>query len=101
MFENETLDGARERNIREALAEDIGGCDWTAQLVPAGRRVAAQVRVREQALLCGRDWFDGVFAALDATSRIDWLYDEGAPMTADSIVCRIEADGRALLSAER
>ncbi|MBW8845274.1 MAG: carboxylating nicotinate-nucleotide diphosphorylase [Burkholderiales bacterium] len=101
MFENETLDGARERNIREALAEDVGRCDWTAQLVPAGRRVAAQVRVREAAVLCGRDWFDGVFAVLDAASRIDWFYDEGAPMVADSIVCRIEADGRALLSAER
>ncbi|MEO6276636.1 carboxylating nicotinate-nucleotide diphosphorylase [Roseateles sp.] len=101
MFENETLEQARARNIREALAEDIGRCDWTAQLVPAGRRVAAQVRVREQAVLCGRDWFDGVFAALDSSSRIDWLVDEGAVMTADSIVCRIEADGRQLLSAER
>jgi nicotinate-nucleotide pyrophosphorylase (carboxylating) len=98
---NETLDEARARNIREALEEDIGRCDWTAQLVPAGRRVAAQVRVRERAVLCGRDWFDGVFAALDSTSRIEWLYDEGAVMTADSIVCRIEADGRQLLSAER
>jgi nicotinate-nucleotide pyrophosphorylase (carboxylating) len=101
MFAEETLELARARNIREALAEDIGRCDWTAQLVPAGRRVAAQVRVREQAVLCGRDWFDGVFAALDATSRIEWLCHEGAVMTADSIVCRIEADGRALLSAER
>jgi len=101
MFDEETLEQARARNIREALAEDIGRCDWTAQLVPAGRRVAAQVRVREQAVLCGRDWFDGVFAALDASSRIEWLYDEGAVMAADSIVCRIEADGRQLLSAER
>ncbi len=101
MFDEEDLAQARARNIRDALAEDIGRCDWTAQLVPAGRRVAAQVRVREAAVLCGRDWFDGVFAALDPTSRIEWLVDEGALMTADSIVCRIEADGRQLLSAER
>lgn len=101
MIANETLDDARARNIRDALAEDIGRCDWTAQLVPAGRRVAAQVRVREPAVLCGRDWFDGVFAALDATARIEWLADEGAAMAADSVVCRIQADGRALLSAER
>lgn len=100
-FDEETLEQARARNIRDALAEDIGRCDWTAQLVPAGRRVSAQVRVREQAVLCGRDWFDDVFAALDATSRIDWLCAEGAVMATDSIVCRIEADGRALLSAER
>ena len=102
MFDrNETLDEARQRNIREALFEDIGVCDWTAQLVPAGRRVRAHVRVRENAVLCGREWFDGVFAALDGTARIDWQYAEGADMAADSIVCRIEADGRALLSAER
>ncbi len=102
MFDhNETLTEARERNIREALFEDIGLCDWTAQLVPAGRRVRAHVRVREDAVLCGRDWFDGVFAALDTTARISWQYDEGADMAADSIACQIEADGRALLSAER
>ena len=102
MFDhNETLQEARERNIRDALFEDVGVCDWTAQLVPAGRRVRAHVRVREQAVLCGRDWFDGVFAALDPSSRIEWLYAEGAEMSADTEVCRIEADGRALLSAER
>lgn len=98
---NETLEEARARNIREALMEDIGVCDWTAQLVPAGRRVRAHVRVREQAVLCGQDWFEGVFQSLDASARIEWLYAEGSEMQADSIVCRIEADGRALLSAER
>jgi len=98
---NETLTEARERNVREALLEDIGRCDWTAQLVPANRKVAAHVRVREQAVLCGRDWFEAVFKALDPSCRIEWLYDEGALMAADTVVCRIQADGRALLSAER
>ena len=102
MFDhNETLDEARARNIRDALFEDIGISDWTARLVPAGRRVQAHVRVREAAVLCGRDWFEGVFLALDGSSRIEWLYDEGADMAADTLVCRIEADGRSLLSAER
>ncbi|MEJ6003080.1 carboxylating nicotinate-nucleotide diphosphorylase [Paucibacter soli] len=102
MFDHdETLAEARERNIRDALFEDIGRCDWTAQLVPAGRRVSAHVRVREDAVLCGRDWFEGVFKALDGSSRIEWLYEEGARMGADTLVCRIQADGRALLSAER
>ena len=102
MFDhNETLDEARARNIRDALFEDIGISDWTARLVPAGRRVQAHVRVREAAVLCGRDWFEGVFLALDGSSRIEWLYDEGADMAPDTLVCRIEAEGRSLLSAER
>ncbi len=102
MFDtNETLEAARARNVRDALMEDIGRGDWTAQLVPAGRRVNARVLVREDAVLCGRDWFDACLAALDATARVDWHVAEGAPMAADTLVCHIEADARALLSAER
>jgi len=102
MFDhNETLEQARARNIRDALLEDIGRGDWTGQLIPAGRRVRAQVTVREAAVLAGRDWFDGCVHALDAGARIDWQYDEGSEMPADSVVCRIESDARALLSAER
>ena len=98
---NETLEQARARNIEDALREDIGTGDWTAMLVPAGRTTAAQVVVREPAVLCGRDWFDGVFAALDGGARVAWLCAEGAAMAAGSVVCRIEAEARALLSAER
>jgi nicotinate-nucleotide pyrophosphorylase (carboxylating) len=102
MFDhNETLEEALARNVREALFEDIGVCDWTARLVPAARRVRAQLRVREAAVLCGRPWFEAVFAALEPAAQIRWHYDEGDRMQADTLVCEIEADGRALLSAER
>ncbi len=98
---NETLDEARERNIRDALFEDIGTADHTGRLVPAGRRVAARVTVRESAVLCGRAWFEGCLLALDAQATLQWHYDEGADMRANTPVCDIEADARALLSAER
>ncbi len=102
MFEhNETLEEARQRNIMEALAEDIGRGDWTGMLVPAGRRVQARVIARERAVLCGRDWFDGVFRRLDASARLDWMLPDGAWTTPDEPVVLIEADGRALLAAER
>ena len=102
MFElNETLEQARERNIRDALAEDIGRGDWTAQLVPASQRVRARVVVRETAVLCGREWFDGCVQALDADARITWAADEGARVSANTPLCEIEAKARALLSAER
>ena len=98
---NESLAAARARNVHDALMEDIGVCDWTAQLVSAGRRVNARVLVREDAVLCGRDWFDACIAALDATARVEWHVTEGAWMAPDTLVCHIEADARALLSAER
>lgn len=102
MFEhNETLNEARQRNVMEALAEDIGRGDWTAMLVPAGERVTARVVAREAAVLCGRDWFDAVFQRLDPNARLTWRVDEGAWTTPDQPVVQIEADARALLSAER
>jgi nicotinate-nucleotide pyrophosphorylase (carboxylating) len=98
---NETLEQARSRNIRDALLEDVGRGDWTGRLLPEGTRVRAQVRVREAAVLAGRDWFDGCMHAIDAGTRVRWRYDEGADMLADSIVCELQGDARALLTGER
>jgi nicotinate-nucleotide pyrophosphorylase (carboxylating) len=99
--QNETLEAARARNIADALAEDIGTGDWTAQLVPANKTAHAKLIVRQSAVLCGTDWFEGVIKALDPKAVIAWQYAEGDTMQADSAVCTIDADARALLSAER
>jgi nicotinate-nucleotide pyrophosphorylase (carboxylating) len=102
MFDhNETLQEARERNVRDALFEDVGVCDWTAQLVPADQRVKARLLAREEAVLCGRDWFEACLLKLDPKAAIKWAYEEGAVMAADTEVCLIEANARALLTAER
>ena len=98
---NETLAQARERNVRDALAEDIGLRDWTAELIPAAQRVQARVLAREAAVLCGREWFDACLHALDASALVTWHVAEGAWTRADASVCQIEAHARALLSAER
>ncbi len=102
MFDhNETLLQARERNIKDALFEDIGTGDWTAMLVPNDSRVKAILTVRQNAVLCGQAWFEGCLFALDPQASIQWHYAEGAEMIANSSVCEITAHPRALLSAER
>ncbi len=102
MFDhNEDLQAARARNVRDALIEDIGRGDWTASLVPAGRRVRARVTAKEAAVLCGRDWFDACVQALDPNAQIKWQAAEGTLVAAGSVVCGIAGDARALLSAER
>ena len=98
---NETLAQASARNVRDALMEDIGRGDWTAMLVPAGRRVRAQVQAKEAAVLCGQAWFDACVHSLDPAAQVKWLAAEGQAVVAGSVVCRIEGDARALLGAER
>jgi nicotinate-nucleotide pyrophosphorylase (carboxylating) len=98
---NETLELAVQRNIRDALMEDIGRGDWTAQLVPARQRTRAHVIAKEAAVVCGRPWFDACMQALDPGVQVSWQADEGQAIEAGTEVCRIEADARALLGAER
>jgi nicotinate-nucleotide pyrophosphorylase (carboxylating) len=102
MFDsNETLAAALARNVRDALMEDIGRGDWTARLVPAGRRVRGRVVAKEAAVLCGRPWFDACVRALDSAAALHWAAAEGAAVAVGTEVCVVEADARALLSAER
>jgi nicotinate-nucleotide pyrophosphorylase (carboxylating) len=102
MFEqNESLPQAISRNVRDALAEDLGTGDWTAQLVPENRQAHAKLIVRQKAVLCGIAWFEAIVHQLDPQARIQWKFQEGEWMQANSTVCEIDANARALLSAER
>jgi nicotinate-nucleotide pyrophosphorylase (carboxylating) len=98
---NETLESALRRNVDDALTEDIGRCDWTAQLVPAGDRVTAHVVAKSDAVVCGRPWFDTCVLTLDPSAALSWSVQEGQAVAAGTELCRIEADARSLLSAER
>jgi nicotinate-nucleotide pyrophosphorylase (carboxylating) len=95
------LTNALNANVSLALNEDVGTGDLTGELVPLDARVVAHVVVREEAVLCGAPWFDAVMFALDSSIVVDWRYAEGALMSADTVVCKIQAPARSLLTAER
>lgn len=98
---DEALQAAFESNLLAALLEDVGSGDLTGKLVPDDKRVRARVIVREDAVLCGAPWFEGVMHALDHTIDVDWQYAEGDMMKAGSVVCTMEGPPRALLTGER
>ncbi len=87
--------------VRQALAEDLGGGDVTAGLVPAASEAHSEVVARESAILCGRAWFDEVFRQLDPAIVIDWLVDDGDSLQPGQRVCSLSGGARPLLSGER
>jgi len=103
MFEfNESLKQALARNVQDALMEDIGTVDWTAQLVSADDRVRAHVLIKQAgAILCGQAWFELCIKSLDPDAQVTWMYGEGEAMRSMTPVCEIVCNARALLSAER
>jgi nicotinate-nucleotide pyrophosphorylase (carboxylating) len=90
-----------ERDVLAALAEDIGGGDLTALLTPANRRSQGTVISREDAVLAGCNWFDACFRRLDPAAKIHWSAQDGQRIAAGQTLCQIDANTRALLTAER
>ncbi len=89
------------RNVDAALTEDVGPGDLTASLVPGDRQVRATVISREAGVLCGTAWFDECVRRLDPDARITWQAGDGERIAADQLLCTIDGNGRALLTAER
>ena len=87
--------------VTRALDEDVGSGDVTAALVPVGAPSTAYLITREEAIICGRPWFDAIFARLDASIRIQWHLQEGDRAAADQRLCTLTGPARPLLTGER
>lgn len=89
------------RQVRTALAEDIGSGDITAQLIPASERGQARVITREDMVVCGQPWVDEVMRQVDPRMVINWLVTEGEAVAGDRALFTVAGPARSLLTAER
>lgn len=94
------IPGLKEQ-VAFALAEDIGGGDLTASLVPEHARAHATVITREAAVICGIAWFEEVFHQLDQDIAVKWNCIDGQRTKANSVLCELTGPARALLTGER
>lgn len=88
-------------NVAAALNEDLGGGDLTARLLPAAQTATARVISRQQAVLCGTQWFDECFLSLGPGCEVRWAVPEGTLVRPNQTLCEVRGNARALLSAER
>ena len=98
---DEQLGAAIQKNVADALAEDIGSGDLTASLVPETSNASASIFARENAIMAGRPWVDEVYAQLDPDIRIEWQQDDGDRIDENTVLCEIEGPARAVLTGER
>lgn len=90
-----------QRNVQQALTEDVGEGDLTAALIPSGTTMNASVISREDAVLCGIQWFATCFMTLAPDTVIDWFAKDGDKLQAGQKLCEVTGNARALLTAER
>jgi nicotinate-nucleotide pyrophosphorylase (carboxylating) len=87
--------------IRQALKEDVGSGDLTAQLISPLKQGNAFVVSREHGVLCGCDWFEATFLALDASIVINWLQKDGSTLIPNQPIVELKGPARSLLTGER
>jgi nicotinate-nucleotide pyrophosphorylase (carboxylating) len=89
------------QQVAAALAEDIGGGDLTAALIPEDKAGRAAVITREPAIVCGIPYVEAVFQQVSPRVRFDWQVAEGDAVIANQALFSVEGPARALLTAER
>ncbi len=88
-------------DVERALAEDIGPGDLTAALIAPNARARAHILCREDAVLAGRPWAEACFQHLDPEVRIEWQFADGTHIAANTVLCHLEGNARALVAGER
>ncbi|EXJ12201.1 MULTISPECIES: carboxylating nicotinate-nucleotide diphosphorylase [Nitrincola] len=89
------------QQVSEALREDIGSGDITAELIPAGDQAIARIITREDMVVCGVAWVNEVFRQVDALLDVEWRVSDGDYVAAGSTLFEVKGSARALLTSER
>ncbi len=98
---DKTLLADIDATVAHVLQEDLGKCDLTAELIPAGTLMTASIFTRERMIMAGRPWIDELYGQLDRRVVIDWQFNDGERVEANHSICDLHGPARAILSGER
>jgi nicotinate-nucleotide pyrophosphorylase (carboxylating) len=87
--------------VKQALAEDVGSGDVTANLIPAGTQASARVISRDAGVMCGAAFVDEVFVQLDPSLVVDWHTKDGDTINEKDLLFTVSGEARAILTGER
>lgn len=90
-----------EENVFNALKEDVGDGDITAELIPQDNISLATVISREACVFCGLDWFEETYRQIDEEILIDWCVDDGEHIEAGQIICTLSGSSQNIVTGER
>ena len=84
-----------------AVAEDLGGGDVTAAMLPDEIRAEGILVAREPLVLCGGVFLAEICAAYDEAIAVDLQAAEGAELAAGAVIARIDGPACSVLAVER
>lgn len=90
-----------EENVYQALKEDVGDGDITADLIPEDSISQASVITRQDCVFCGMEWFEEVYQQLDESITIEWNVQDGDSLQSGDSICMLSGSTKSILTGER
>lgn len=87
--------------VRQALEEDVGAGDLTAELIPESIQMKAVVISRQPAVIAGAAWVNEVFRQIDNAVTLNWFCHDSDRVNTDEVLFEISGTARSLLTGER
>ena len=87
--------------VSQALLEDVGSGDITAQLISAEAKSDARIITREGGVFVGKAWVLEVFKQLDPSVVINFAVEDGDRLEPNQTLYTLSGSSRSLLTGER
>jgi nicotinate-nucleotide pyrophosphorylase (carboxylating) len=89
------------KQVSQALLEDVGAGDITAQLISADATSSARIITREGGVFVGKAWVIEVFKQLDPSVAINFAVQDGDRLEPNQALYMLSGSSRSLLTGER
>jgi nicotinate-nucleotide pyrophosphorylase (carboxylating) len=87
--------------VPKATIHSLAAKDITASLISSDASCEAHIICREDIVMCGREWATQAFLILDPTIQLDWHFNDGDVVSANSSLVNIRGNARCILTSER
>jgi nicotinate-nucleotide pyrophosphorylase (carboxylating) len=97
------------QNLTNTTTAQASALDITAALIPEANKAVATIMTRDDCIVCGGAWVNEVFKQLDKAlglsganqTQVTWLVNDGQVAKANTVLCELSGNARALLTGER
>lgn len=101
MIPQHLLESAIQTNVAEILKEDVGQCDLSALLISPQEQSIAHVITRENMILAGQPWVNGLIQYFDPSIEVIWEKNDGDLVKENEVFLILKGASRSLLTIER
>ena len=89
-----------EKIVELALSEDIGQGDVSSVLID-NKIIEAEIICRDDAIICGVEFFNLCFLSIDPKIQIHWKVEDGSRVKSGDKICGLKGNTKTIVTAER